>query len=44
MPLPAHKPALQYAICHECAALWPLLEAALRSVYQKRKEVEYNHA
>lgn len=44
MPLPAHKPALQYAIRHECAALWPLLEVALYSVYQKRKEVEHNHA
>ena len=44
MPLPAHKSALQHAICHECAALWPLLEAALYSVYQKRKEVEHNHA
>lgn len=28
MPLPAHKSALQHAIRHECAALWPLLEAA----------------
>ena len=44
MPLPAHTPALQHAICHECAALWLLLEAALYSVYQKRKEVEHNHA
>ena len=28
MPIPAHKSALQHAIRHECAALWPLLEAA----------------
>lgn len=44
MPLPTHKSALQHAIRHECATLWPLLEVALRSVYQKRKEVEHNHA
>lgn len=44
MPLPAHKSALQHATCHKRAALWLLLEAALYSVYQKRKEVEYNHA
>ena len=44
MPVPAHKSALQYTIRHECAALWPLLEVTLYSVYQKRKEVEYNHA
>lgn len=28
MPLPAYKSALQHAIRHEYAALWPLLEAA----------------
>ena len=28
MPIPAYKSALQHAIRHECAALWPLLEAA----------------
>ena len=44
MPAPTHKPALQYAIRHECAVLCPLLEVVLHSVYQKRKEVEYNHA
>ena len=44
MPLPTHTPALQYAIRHECAALWPLLKVAPHSVHQKRKEVEYNHA